>query len=512
MKPPSYSLTFVLIFLLAAAFVGCTRPVEEGSGVWSSAVGTPTAQNSTFPTAASTLPAGVPTAPAIFLTPTPDAPHAIPSLREDTLQYIVQSGDTLGEIARAYNITLEQLISTNELVNPDLLVVGQLLSIPPPDPGSLAPGFKILPNSELVSSPSNAFFDIDQYINSQGGFLARHLEEVGTEVLTGAQIVRRVAQNYSVNPRLLLAVLEYQSKWVTQSDISQELQDFPIGWFDRSRKGLYRQLAFAANNLNYGYYLWQVNGAAAWTTADGIIVPTNPTVNGGTAGIQHFFSQVADYEPWQQAIQEGGLYATFTALFGNPFLLGYEPLLPDDLAQPKMQLPFEVGQSWSFTGGPHGAWDSGSAWGALDFAPPGEAFGCTQSDAWVVAVTDGLIVRAEDGAVVQDLDGDGLEQTGWTVLYMHIETRGRILVGTQVRAGDRIGHPSCEGGYTNGTHVHLARRYNGEWIPADQEWLPFVLDGWQSTGTGVEYDGFLVQGGNSIEAWNGRSDINQIQR
>ena len=61
-----------------------------------------------------------------------------------------------------------------------------------------------------------------------------------------------------------------------------------------------------------------------------------------------------------------------------------------------MQLPFEKGTTWSFTGGPHGGWDSGSAWAALDFAPPGEPAGCVSSDAWVVAVADGLILRAEE--------------------------------------------------------------------------------------------------------------------
>ena len=100
-----------------------------------------------------------------------------------------------------------------------------------------------------------------------------------------------------------------------------------------------------------------------------------------------------------------------------------------------------------------------------------------QSDAWVVALADGLIVRSGNGAVIQDLDSDGFEQTGWTVLYLHIETRDRVEVGVKLKAGERIGHPSCEGGVSNGTHVHLARRYNGEWIAADGQ-IPFNLDGW----------------------------------
>ena len=94
-----------------------------------------------------------------------------------------------------------------------------------------------------------------------------------------------------------------------------------------------------------------------------------------------------------------------------------------------MQLPFEKDNVWSFTGGPHGGWGDGSAWAAIDFAPPGDALGCVQSDAWVVAVADGTIVRSGNGAVIQDLDGDGYEQNGWTVLYQHIETRDRVEVG-----------------------------------------------------------------------------------
>jgi hypothetical protein len=39
-----------------------------------------------------------------------------------------------------------------------------------------------------------------------------------------------------------------------------------------------------------------------------------------------------------------------------------------------------------------------------------------------------------------------------------------------------IGHPSCEGGCFHRTHVHLTRKYNGEWIAAGNA-LPYVLSG-----------------------------------
>jgi murein DD-endopeptidase MepM/ murein hydrolase activator NlpD len=133
-----------------------------------------------------------------------------------------------------------------------------------------------------------------------------------------------------------------------------------------------------------------------------------------------------------------------------------------------------------------------------------------------VAVADGLITRADQGSVIQDLDNDGNEGTGWVVLYLHIEGRDRVQAGTTLKAGERIGHPSCEGGYSTGTHTHLARRYNGEWIPADQgedeDGHPFILDGWISSGNGIEYDGYLERDGETVEAWEGFFPENTIHR
>jgi murein DD-endopeptidase MepM/ murein hydrolase activator NlpD len=129
-----------------------------------------------------------------------------------------------------------------------------------------------------------------------------------------------------------------------------------------------------------------------------------------------------------------------------------------------------------------------------------------------VAVADGLIVRADEGAVVQDLDNDGYEQTGWTVLYMHVASNERVEPGTYLYAGENIGHPSCEGGVSNATHLHIARRYNGEWIPADGS-IPFVMDGWSSSGDGTEYDGSLKKGSAVIQAEEGvLAGVNQISR
>jgi hypothetical protein len=93
-----------------------------------------------------------------------------------------------------------------------------------------------------------------------------------------------------------------------------------------------------------------------------------------------------------------------------------------------------------------------------------------------------------------DLDGDGHEETGWVLFYLHLSGQDRVPLGMQVQQGDPVGHPSCEGGFSESTHLHLARRYNGEWIAANGP-LPLILSGWQFHSSGESYDGTATRGG-----------------
>ncbi len=453
------------------------------------------------------LPERGPDAPA----PTPDPARSLPPIRQSAETYYIQPGDSLAAIAKAKGVSLAQILDANPITDPNILSIGQELTIPAPTPKDTGPDTKLIPDSELVNGPVNAYFDVAAYIQSAGGYLSRYSEEIGDERYSAAQVVARVAQDYSVSPRLLLAVIENRSGWLTDPSEPDGARAYAAGWVDPARTSLYRQLTWTAANLNWGYYAWRVNGVSHFLLADGSVVPPAATINAGTAALQNLMSQYYGYDDWLRAVSADGFIATYTRLFGDPFQYALEPLLPPNLQQPPLQLPFEKGQIWSFTGGPHAGWDVGSAWAALDFAPPGEALGCVENDAWVTAMADGLIVRTGDGQVIQDLDGDGYEQTGWVIFYMHIEGRDRVEPGKFLRAGERIGHASCEGGVSNGTHTHIARRYNGEWIPADGN-IPFDMEGWVSQGTGSEYNGILTRNDQMVEAWAERRPENQIHR
>jgi hypothetical protein len=74
-----------------------------------------------------------------------------------------------------------------------------------------------------------------------------------------------------------------------------------------------------------------------------------------------------------------------------------------------------------------------------------------------------------------------------------------VAEGALLEQDQLIGHPSCEGGRATGTHVHMARKYNGEWLSADGP-VPFVLSGWRVQAGERIYAGGLVNGEQSVTA------------
>ena len=437
-----------------------------------------------------------PTETPEFVTPPPFANDAPPIL------YYTQAGDTLPVVAVRYGVLPQEITSPDDIPAEALLNPGQLLVIPN-RLGQTTPNVHLLPDSEVVYSPSAIDFDVQGYVEQAGGYLSQYTEFLGSSgTLGGAEIIRRVALDNSINPMLLLALIEQQSGWVQGKPGNVTQEQYPLGLIDRNRQGLYKQLIWAVNQLSIGYYGWREGRLTELTFPDGSSARLAPDLNAGTAALQYMFAQKDNQESWIGALDlNQGLPAIYTDMFGSPWLRAQmvEPLYPPDLAQPDLILPFWRNQLWAFSGGPHGAWEHDGAWAALDFAPGSSEPGCSVSYSWVTAAGSGLVVRDGHGFLVIDMDGDGYEQTGWSMLYLHIADEGRVPVGTLVEQGDKLGFPSCEGGTATGTHVHIARKFNGEWIPADGP-LPFNLDGWRAHAGSAAYLGSLTRGDQTVIA------------
>lgn len=460
-------------------------------------------------------------APTPTFIPTPNPTRsAVLDVTQDQL-YTVQHGDTLSLIGIRFGVGVPSILEANALTEDTVIYPGQVLIIPQ-TVAALGPSFKIIPDSELIMGPALRDFSVAQFLVGRNSYLGVYTEELDGRLWTGAEIVERVALEQSVSPRLLIALLEYETQWMSKPMIDQTAALYPMNYFDQPAQiyGLYRQLDWAGKVLNTGYYGWKQRGMSATLLKDGMRAGLDQTVNAGTAGVQVLLSQTRVLNSWLGAVHHSGFFSTYVSLFGDPFQYAVEPLIPADLTQPEMAFPWADDETWYYTGGPHGGWGSGSAWAALDFVTGEELIGCETSPAFATAVADGVIARSEWGIVVLDLDGDGYEGTGWTVFYLHLATEGRQVVeGQQVRQGDPIGRPSCEGGISWATHLHIGRRYNGEWIAADctECYLTTAspqlnFDGWYAYSFQSEYDGSLIKGEEYREACTCRAPLNTLTR
>ena len=498
----------ISLAILAAAFAtsvcsgsyitpGSLEETEQASqGIMSSATALARLLSTATPAPATPIDSPTPTT-ASSPTPQESATAGTPYL------YTAQSGDTIAAIAARFGVALEDIASPQDIPS-GLINMGQIFTIPNVL-GETSPHDRLLPDSEVIFSPSAIGFNVASYAGPFDGYLMTDAvrEYLPSDWYNGPAVVEKVALEQSINPRILLAILQYQSNWVLGQPTEGSDLEYPLGFKVPKERGLYHQLGWAADMLAVGYYGWREGTLSELTFPDGTKLRIAPDLNAGTVALQHLFSQLYNFQDWLKVMDpDTGFAFTYgKAMFPDPWERAsqVEPLFPPEFSQPHLSLPFFGNQSWYMTAGPHGAWDREGAMAALDFAPGSISPGCTESDLFITAVGPGLVVRSAKGVLMVDMDGDGNEQTGWNILYLHVANKDSIHVGDWVNQGDKLGNPSCEGGFATGTHLHLVRKYNGEWISAGGP-VPFNLSGWIAQSNGAPYLGSLVREGTVITA------------
>ena len=418
----------------------------------------------------------------------------------ELVNYIAQTGDTIPALASHFNTSVEEIYEANPFIPRDATTMppGMPMKIPIYYLSLWGNPFQIIPDHAFVYGPSLVGFNTTAFVTSYPGWLNNIYAWAGRDNRTGAEIVDYVAINYSIDPRLLLALFEYQAGALSQPQ--KPKRRYLLGFEKVYYESMYLQLVGAANTLNDAYYKWRIGTLTEFELKDGSLVRPDPWQNAASVALQYYFSQMLSADEYRIAVGPNGLFATYSALFGDPWEDSVEHM-PGSLQQPELQLPFPTGQIWTYTGGPHTGWGLGQPYTAVDFAPPTDKSGCFAVDEkyYATAMADGIVVRSEFGLVVLDLDGDGDERTGWTLVYLHVGTLGRAPAGMSLKAGESVGYPSCEGGRVTGTHIHVSRKYNGEWIPADGP-LALNLEGWVAHNGTRAYEGTLTKGSLTVEA------------
>jgi murein DD-endopeptidase MepM/ murein hydrolase activator NlpD len=443
-----------------------------------------------------------PAANVIVSVITPLAPSPIPAPTSgrpqysagELVDYSAQDGDTLPALAAHFNTTEAEIRSANPIIPTDATTMppGLPMKIPIYYLPLWGTEYKSLPDHVFVNGPSQVGFSTSAFLASTSGWWKDYRAYAGDKMRSGAELVDYVAINYSISPRLLLALLEYQTGALTDPD--PPAQKYMLGFRRSFYESPYLQLVIAANTLNNGYYTWRTGELLEIELPDKTLTRPDPWQNAASVAIQYYFSRIYAGTNFYASIGPDGLARTYQTLFGDPWL-DSPILIPGSLQQPALRFPFRANYVWSFTGGPHTGWGTGAPFAAIDFAPGSNTSGCytVAREQFAIAMADGLVVRSSVDGIIVDLDHDGDERTGWVLYYLHLATQGRVQTGMKVNAGDKVGFPSCEGGSSTGTHVHIARKYNGEWIPASGI-IPFNLEGWVAQAGANAYAGALVRG------------------
>ncbi|HSL43786.1 MAG TPA: LysM peptidoglycan-binding domain-containing M23 family metallopeptidase [Anaerolineales bacterium] len=438
-----------------------------------------------------------PLAPTPMPAPTSERPAYAPG---ELVDYIAQNGDTLPALAARFNTTVEEISEANPIIPADATTMppGLPMKIPIYYLPLWGTAYQSIPDHAFVNGPAQIGFSTSAFVASTSGWLKDYRVWAGEKMRTGAEAVDYIAANYSISPQLLLALLEYQTGALTQPGLPPGR--YSLGFRRVNYESPYLQLIIAANTLNNGYYNWRAGRLTEIELLDETLFRPDPWQNAGSVALQYYFSRLYSGDRYYASIGPEGLARVYQTFFGDPWA---NPviILPGSLQQPALRFPFGPGQMWSYTGGPHTGWGTGEPLAAIDFAPASETSGCVTAgaDQYATAMADGLVLRSDIDGTVIDLDKDGDERTGWVLYYLHLATNARISLGREVKTGDPIGYPSCEGGRVTGTHVHIARKYNGEWILADGP-LAFNLEGWIAHNGSREYEGTLTRGGAIITA------------
>jgi hypothetical protein len=250
--------------------------------------------------------------------PTPDSPMptplpARPAFEPGTLvDYIAQDGDTLAELAAHFNTTETEIRKANPIIPGDATTMpaGFPMKIPIYYRPLWGTPYQIIPDSLFVNGPAQRGFDAVAFVDSQPGWLKNYKVAVAAGNLRGGEIVNHVAENYSVSPRLLLAMLEYQLGALTNPQVPESIDRFSLGYRNNQYLGLSSQLSWAANTLNNGYYSWSNGKMDTFDHPDGRTERPDPWQNPATVAIQIYYARIFPDDAYNYAVSVKGLAKT----------------------------------------------------------------------------------------------------------------------------------------------------------------------------------------------------------
>jgi hypothetical protein len=350
----------------------------------------------------------------------------------------------------------------------------------------------LISDGQFVWGPNVGDFDIAAFLDDQNSNLAPYAPDLAIW-----------ASYSSVNPRLLIAVLEMHHEYVTA---------LPDDHDPTEVRAVIEDTAMTLAKAFYTYlHTWgdrrpqsdvqAVSVDPALVFRDGSAIQLDRETPSGTFALAAAIAQRTNFSTWLEelyAFSPQGFHGVYGSLFPESDPLDDSNDINPAAAPPDslLMFPFPLGATWNF-GGPHSwAGDNTPPFSSMDFYAGGGTCG-SPPNLYSVASAGGEANRPYGYSCwLEIIHGDG-----WTTSYYHLLNMIDPQ-GAQLARNASLGTIACEvcaGGWATGPHVHWSLKYNGAYVS---------LEGVKATGWTIHvgpeaYDtGYIERDGATLNPWS----------